>query len=321
MKRAIVASLLVCMLAVVATAGCLEDGGDTEADATMSMQELSNDYSQSTDQANMTMVLFFKSLDEGDTLLIKDIIENITYDEQNQSTSISFASTPQYAQGQIPQLRFEGDITDDFSPGDAVGVTTGIVNVTMTQQSQQGKITYHYETFEEGWDAANETSVPFPESTIKHIEQIDDDTDNEDDGEDDTSDTSGFSFSEFWTDYDQSLDNDTLTATTYLKSFDDGDTVVIEDQLQNLTYNATQDMTIIQFSSYPQRGLTIEGDITGDFQVGDTVTLTSEIINATFTYDFQGENWTIHYETFAGGWDTETNQQAPFPRDAIQHAD
>lgn len=321
MKRAIVASLLVCMLAVVATAGCLEDGGDTEADATMSMQELSNDYSQSMDQANMTMVLFFKSLDEGDTLIIKDTIENITYDEQNQSTSISFASTSQSTTGQIPQLRFEGDITDDFSPGDTVGVTTSIVNVTMTQQSQQGQITYHYETLEEGWDAENETSIPFPQSTIKHVESINDDTNDGDDGGNDTTNTSGMSFSEFWNDYGQSVDNETLTATTYLKSFDDGDTVVIEDQLQNLTYNATNDFTIIQFASLQQRALTIEGDITGEFQAGDSITLTSEIVNTTFNYQMQDKNWTIHYETFADGWDTENNRQTAFPRDALQHAD
>ena len=316
MKRAIVASLLIC--ALVATAGCLDDG-DTEA-TTMSIQELSNDYSQSTDQANMTMVLFFKSLDEGDTLIIKDTIENITYDEQNQSTLISFASTSQSNTGQILQLRFEGDITDNFSTGDAIGVTTGIVNVTMTRQSQQGQITYHYETFEEGWDAANETSIPFPQSTIKHVEQIDDDTDNGDEGEDDTSNSSGMSFSEFWGDYAQSMDNETLTAITYLKSFDDGDNVVIKDELQALSYNATHDYTVIQFSSFSQRGLTIEGDITGDFQTGDSVTLTSEIINATFTYSFQGENWTICYETFAGGWNTDTNEQKPFAQEALQHA-
>ncbi|MGC9308628.1 MAG: hypothetical protein ACP5FL_07625 [Thermoplasmatota archaeon] len=312
MKRAIVASFLVC--ALIATAGCLDDG-DTEADATMTMQEVSDDFSQSIDQGNMTMTVFLKSLDEGDTLLIKDTIANITYNEQNESTAVSFASTSSSS----AQLRFEGDITDEFSSGDTVAVTTGIINVTMTQQSQQGQVTYHYETFEEGWDAANNKSVPFPRSTIEHAEAIED-TDDTDDG-DDTSGSSTMTFSAFWNDYAQSVDNESLVATTYLKSLDDGDTVTIEDTLHNLSYNATRDYTLIQFSSVTQRVLGIEGDITGEFQAGDAVSLTSKIINATFTYPVQGQNWTIHYETFAGGWDTENNTQAPFPRDALQHAD
>lgn len=314
MKRAIVASLLVC--ALVATAGCLEDGGDTEA-TTMSIAELSSNYNRSMDQANGTMTVWLNYVDDGDTLIIKDTISNITYDEQNQTSQVTFTS-----ESRAP-LTFEGNITGEFSAGDDVAVTVHIINVTMHQTNPQTgqNMTIYYETFEESWDAANETSVPFPQSTIKHVESIDDDTNDGDDGGNDTTNTSGMSFSEFWNDYGQSVDNETLTATTYLKSFDDGDTVVIEDQLQNLTYNATNDFTIIQFASLQQRALSIEGNITGEFQAGDSVTLTSEIVNTTFNYQLQEENWTIHYETFADGWDTDNNQQVPFPRDALQHAD
>lgn len=314
MKRAIVVSLLVC--ALIVTAGCLDDG-DTEADATMTMQELSNDYSQSTDQANMTMMFYLDSVDEGDTLVIKDTIDSITYDTQNQTTMISFVSTSQ--SGSMP-LRFEGDITDEFSSGDSVAVTTGIINVTMVRQSQQGQVTYHYETFEEGWDAANETSVPFPQSTIElaeATEDTDDENDDTNDGNGDLSNATSITLSQFYNDYKQSQDRENMTATLLLQSFDDGDTVVIEDQLQNLTYNTTERMTVIQFASYPNIYLLIDGDITNEFQAGDTVMLTSEIINTTFT----NQNWTVDYETFAGGWDTENNTQAAFPRDALQHTD
>jgi len=315
MKRAIIVSLLVC--ALVAAAGCLEDG-DTDA-TTMSVAEFSNDYNTAQDQANGTVTFWLGSVDEGDTLVIEDTIASITYDEQNQSTTVTFTSKSNQP------FRFEGNITGEFSPGDNVSVTVHIINVTMEQSNPQTgqTITYYYETFEEGWDAANETSVPFPQSTIEHIESIDDtdDTDDNDDGGDDTSNISGLTFSEFWNDYSQSVDNQTMTAITYLESFDEGDTVTITDQLQQLSYNATNDYTVVQFASLQQRALTVEGDITGEFQTGDTVTLTSGIINATFNYQMQDKNWTIHYETFEDGWDTENNRQTAFPQAALQHAE
>ncbi|MFO8132870.1 MAG: hypothetical protein R6U10_02895 [Thermoplasmatota archaeon] len=316
MKRTIVVSLLVCVL--VAAAGCLDNGGDTEA-TTMSMQEFSADYNQAQDQANGTMTFWLESVDEGDTVIIKDTIASITYDEQNQTSMVMFTSTSQ-SQGQTP-LRFKGDITDEFSSGDTVAVTLHIVNVTMEQSNPQTgqTITYHYETFEEGWDAANETSVPLPQSTIEQAEDTGET--GGDDGGDDTSNISGMTFSEFWDDYSQSVDNQTMTAITYLESFDEGDTVTITDQLQNLSYNATNDYTIVQFASLQQRALTIEGDITDEYQAGDIVILTSDIINATFNYQMQDKNWTIHYETFEDGWDTENNRQTTFPQEALQHAE
>ena len=311
MKRAIVTSFLVC--ALIATAGCLDDG-DTEADATMSVAEIGSNYHFGHDQANGTVTFWISSVDDGDTLVIKDTIANITYDEQNDTSTVMFTSNKSNT------FTFEGNISDEFSPGDTVAVITHIINVTMERSGQGGQtVTYYYETFKEGWDAANETTVPFPRSTIEHAEAIED-TDDTDDG-DDTSGSSTMTFSAFWNDYAQSVDNESLVATTYLKSLDDGDTVTIEDTLHNLSYNATQDYTLIQFSSVTQRVLAIEGDITDEFQAGDAVSLTSKIINATFTYPVQGQNWTIHYETFAGGWDTENNTQVPFPRDALQHAD
>ena len=127
--------------------------------------------------------------------------------------------------------------------------------------------------------------------------------------------------SAFWDDYREGRDNETQTAMAVLESFDDGDIVVIEDQLHSVTYNAFENVTVIQFASHPSTDVTITGNITSEFQAGDTVTLTSEIIHATFTQQLQGERWTFHYETFKDGWDTDTNSRAPFPQMALKHAD
>ncbi len=298
MNRAIVASLLVCIVAVVATAGCLEDGGDTEAKATMSMQGISNDYSRSMDRANMTMTLSLGSVDEGDTLIIKDTIDNLTYNQQNQSTSISFASTSQSAaMGQAPQLRFEGDITDEFSEGDTVAVTTHIINVTMTHNDPQTgqTITYHYETFEEGWDAENEASVPFPQSTIEHAKDTDEDTDENGDT-DDTDDTENDEADKKMTMKEfsgiirnQSVTNDTEAKYMYadLPSVEENDTVVITDTIQQVTPRSSRDVTQFTFTSEPKLSLYVEGNQSEAYAAGDDIEITFHIIEDVFQHPDQ----------------------------------
>jgi hypothetical protein len=279
------------------------------------MQQFQEDYNQSIDEVNYTLTVWLNSLDEGDTLIIKDTIANLAYDELNHTTKVTFTS--QLVQQVPTPLQFEGDITEEFSLGDTVTVTTHIINVTMTYFDPQSgqNVTYHFETFKESWDVDSRTGHPFPQSIIEQAEESDNDNG-------DISQKTSVNFYEFMSDYVQNTDNQTLTATTYLKSFDDGDTVIIEDRLQNLNYNATEDVTALQFTSYPQLvGIVVEGNITNEFHAGDTVILTSEIINTTFTHSYGGQDWTLHYETFAEGWDTNNNTVAPFPHEALRHAD
>lgn len=138
---------------------------------------------------------------------------------------------------------------------------------------------------------------------------------------DGASEANTMTMSAFWDDYREGRDNETQTAIAVLESFDDGDAIIIRDQLHSLTYNASENVTLIQFTSHPSTDLTIRGDITERFQEGDTVMLTSEIIHVTFPQQLQGESWTFHYETFKHGWDTDTNSRAPFPQTTLEHAD
>lgn len=298
MNRAIVASLLVCMLAVMATAGCLEDGGSGEAQATtMTWKEFNNDMTQNVNRSTMTVTMQLQSLDEGDTLVIKDQVADMDHRvaRGRSLTAVNFSSYPQRP------ITVEGDITDEFAVGDNMKLTTDIINITFTTEQQGQTITYDLEWMKEGWDTANNTQKPFPQRCIAHAR----------------SDT--LSFNEFWQDYRQGRDAENQTMTLLLQSYDEGDTVVITDELHNLTYNATQEVTVVQFSSYTRSYITVEGDITDAFQVGDRVTLTSDIINTSFTQPMQGQNYTVHYETFADGWDTENGTQAPFPQTALEH--
>ena len=137
---------------------------------------------------------------------------------------------------------------------------------------------------------------------------------------DETIEATTVTMSEFWDDYREGRDNETQTAMAILESFDDGDTIIVKDQIHNLTYNALENVTIIRFSSYPSTDVSVEGDITNEFQEGDRVTLTSSIIHVTFTQQLQGESWTFHYETFKDGWDMDTNSRAAFPPATLEHA-
>lgn len=123
---------------------------------------------------------------------------------------------------------------------------------------------------------------------------------------------------ELMNDYNQSVDNDTKTITYWLTSLNDGDTLIIQDTLNNIIYNESYDYTMIEFESSVGRPFPnpIEGDITDSFGKGDTVELKMHIINVTFPY----QGWTIKYETFEEGWDKESNTSIPIPQACISHA-
>lgn len=147
-----------------------------------------------------------------------------------------------------------------------------------------------------------------------------------DDGTDDNdtngSHASSLTYAEFRDDYDSSLNEEMLTATSHLRSFDEGDTVVIEDRLAHVIYNPPVDTTTLTFASYPQLDvMAVEGNITDEFALDDIVAITSEIINVTYSYQYQGQNWTVYYETLADTWDIDKETEKPLPREAIAHAD
>ncbi|MDD3492862.1 MAG: hypothetical protein PHZ19_05145 [Candidatus Thermoplasmatota archaeon] len=126
------------------------------------------------------------------------------------------------------------------------------------------------------------------------------------------------SMGEFMDDYSRETDNESMTYSILLGSFEQGDKVIISDTIHNVTHRETQNTswTALSFSSYAEQAIPIEGDITGDFERGDAVELHVHIINATFSY----QGWTIEYETFEEGWDRHNDTQALIPQRYLQHA-
>lgn len=89
---------------------------------------------------------------------------------------------------------------------------------------------------------------------------------------------------------DMTLDTDLTTYVTMsFASLKDGDTLILQDTINETTYNADNDATMVKFTwtngSY-QGSLSIpfEGNITSTYQEGDDVQITTTITHVTFTH-------------------------------------
>jgi len=85
-----------------------------------------------------------------------------------------------------------------------------------------------------------------------------------------------------------------------LKSVDDGDTVIIHDNISESIYDPDEDVTIITFTWVNESQwinseyFTFEGNITGDYKDGDEIKITLKFIHIDLTFDYN--NITVHYD-------------------------
>ena len=122
---------------------------------------------------------------------------------------------------------------------------------------------------------------------------------------------------ELMNDYDFNVDNDTKKITNLLKSLDEGDTLIIRDKINNMTYLDYYDYTPVEFASLLGESFPIEGDITDRLEIGDSVELKLHIVEVMYTEQLDGEIWTIEQETFREGWDWENGTFIPIPQEYI----
>jgi hypothetical protein len=124
---------------------------------------------------------------------------------------------------------------------------------------------------------------------------------------------------EFWNDHTFSEDNETLIYQTILKSLDTGDTLIIKDIINNMTYRAIENYTLIECKSLlgQPAPFPIKGDITDEYWIGDKIMLTLTIITVTTTRQMYGETWIWEMETIRERWDSNNNSIAPIPRQYI----
>jgi len=287
MNKAIV--LAAGIIAIVACgAGCLESEGAT---VTMTMGEFSDDYVRSTDNTTRVMTDMLASLDPGDVLLLKDTITNMTYMAGAGYTQIEFASLPGTG------FPVKGDSTQTLASGDTVEIPLHIITVTYTEQINGENWTFRQEYFREGWNSENASFVPIPRDAVRRTS---------------AGRTVTMTMGELIADYDYRYDNATREISNLLVSLNEGDTLVIDDTLYSLEYNASGGYTVIDFETMKGYTFHIKGDITGEYTKGDAVTLTLHIIRVTTSQMMNGTRWTIEEETFEEGWDD--GEYIPIPR-------
>lgn len=117
--------------------------------------ELNNTYIMTAEEhyEDRRPVLYFSNIriiyttaNDGDTIIIKDNISNLSYDEISDTTTIAF-EWERYGSIDTSSFLFEGNITNQYSAGDRVNITVTIKRVTFLYEG----INYDLEIYAENW--------------------------------------------------------------------------------------------------------------------------------------------------------------------------
>ena len=123
------------LLLLVNLTGCLDFSGSDVEDKKIgdintviwSAEEHNNDIPLDKDWEDGYSILY-NSLNEGDILILKDMIDDIYYNKENDETNIIFEWEIDESTDYL-ELFFEGDITFDFLIGDRIEITLEIQHV------------------------------------------------------------------------------------------------------------------------------------------------------------------------------------------------
>lgn len=154
---------LLALQSILITSGCLEGGNRS---VTMTAREFWNDHSFSEDNKTKVYKTFLVSLDAGDTVIIKDIIHNMSYRVSDNYTLIECNSLL----NQPSPFPIKGDITDEFKVGDKIMLTLTIIEATTTREMYNEEWTWKMETINESWDNLNKTIKPIPQNYIQKMD-------------------------------------------------------------------------------------------------------------------------------------------------------
>jgi hypothetical protein len=159
MNKTLSIIVIACLITTVFICGCTSNkdntGNISPKTVTMTAQEFINGASFSMGMSGgvWKWTLDYKSLREGDTLILTDKIYNITYTSfLYNATTISF-DTENYTKMGINASEvvflFEGDITDQYHVGDDVRITLTVKHFVYTNETS--KMSLDMEVFKEGW--------------------------------------------------------------------------------------------------------------------------------------------------------------------------
>ena len=160
MKEKVFLLVLLNLFLFIFHCGCLENDG--EHSLIMTMGEFLNDYESNVDNNTHKITAWYTSLDAGDTVIIRDTIKFIRY---NESTNITFIEFVSINSAESP---ISGNITDTFKAGDTIELKLHVIRTSFMAIIPPDEIwAYDLEVIKEGWDSESNTTIPIPEDFIR----------------------------------------------------------------------------------------------------------------------------------------------------------
>jgi len=157
MKKEIFMVSMFCLILVLFTCGCTqqENGGTNSGTTTgktytMTAKEVEIDMITESDYSTY-MIFLYATLEDGDTLIIHDTIDNISYVSETDITKVTFDTSEDGDMSSSLNYPFEGDITSSYQVGDEVKITVTIKYVHETYEFLGSPWDFEIELFEENW--------------------------------------------------------------------------------------------------------------------------------------------------------------------------
>jgi len=131
----------------------------------MTYQEVILDAVLSMDNVTKDWWSDLEHLNEGDTVIIRDTLSNVTYNQEEDKTQLVFESQ---TDNQLP-FSVKGNQSDFLHVGDTLEVFVHVVWISYLHEFYPDEIwTIHVETFQEIWDDQTNSACPLPPENI-HI--------------------------------------------------------------------------------------------------------------------------------------------------------
>lgn len=150
-----------------------QDDLDVKIPVIMTAEEHNNDIPVDQDWSDGYSLLY-NTLENGDLLIIEDVINDILY-QSDEDVTIIFFRWIENDEGDYLDLTFEGDLTDSFDMGDKVSVSVAIKYVTFSYKG----FNFEMEIYKEQWvseeyfrddaDSGGDGFKPLPETIIDKL--------------------------------------------------------------------------------------------------------------------------------------------------------
>jgi hypothetical protein len=174
MKKLIVTIITLFISLLIFFSGCLNLGGNDDEKNTIIMTAREHNEDIIDTYTNNSFSKLYNSLNDGDLIIIKDIIDIIFYDQKMDVTLVSFEWI-ENGTSNLLEIMFEGDLTPIFSLGDEVEISVTIKYVNF----EHNELNYEMEIFNDQWvseeffktdlESGGDGFIPLPQKFIKKL--------------------------------------------------------------------------------------------------------------------------------------------------------